>query len=131
MKRNYNFLNLLYFKPRYYPIKTMTKRDFPGISIIETRWLKAGMGICIPPFGIFVSPGVSHALKQHEYGHFLQYRQMGFWKFYFGVGFPSLWSATFNPRNHHNLKVEKDANQRAVDFFGPDAPVANIRFWPR
>lgn len=109
----------------------MTTSDFPGIPIIETRWLKRGMGICIPPFGIFVYKGASRALKQHEYGHFLQYRQMGFWYFYFKVGFPSLCSAAFYPRNHHNLKVEKDANQKAVDFFGPDAPIANVRFWPR
>ena len=109
----------------------MTQSEFPGISITETRWLRRGIGVCIPPFGIFVYQGASHALKQHEYGHFLQYRQMGFFSFYLRVGFPSLCSAAFYPSNHQNLRVEKDANKKAVEFFGPDAPVANVFYWPR
>ena len=109
----------------------MEQNDFPGITIIESNMLKSGMGVCMPPFGIVVYRGVSLALKQHEYGHFLQYRQMGFFRFYLTVGFPSLWSATFFPKNHINLKVEKDANKRASIFFGKDAPISNVLLWPQ
>jgi hypothetical protein len=109
----------------------MEQNDFPGITIIESNMLKRGMGICLPPFGIVVYRGASLALKQHEYGHFLQYRQMGFLRFYLVVGLPSLWSAVFFPENHFNLKVEKDANKRASAFFGEDAPISNVLFWPK
>lgn len=109
----------------------MSKNKFPGINIIETNWLKKGMGVCIPPFAILVYDGASTAVKQHEYGHFLQYQQMGFIRFYLKVGLPSLYSAAFFPKKHHLLKVEKDANKRAVHFFGENAPVANGMLWPR
>lgn len=109
----------------------MAQNDFPGIKIIESSILKRGMGVCLPPVGIIIYQGASLALKQHEYGHFLQYRQMGFFRFYLKVGIPSLWSATFYPRNHYNLNVERDANKRAAAFFGENAPISNARFWPR
>ncbi len=92
--------------------------DFPGISIRESKLLKWGMGVCLPPFGIFVYEGASIAVKQHEFGHFLQYQEMGFLKFYLFVGIPSLWSAALFPKLHHQRSFEKNANERSRAFFG-------------
>lgn len=109
----------------------MQQKNFPGITVFTSNLLKPGMGICLPPFGIFVHPGASTGLCQHEYGHFLQYREMGFWRFYLFVGIPSLKSALFKPHEHQTLKVEKDANKRATKFFGQNSPIANPIIWPR
>lgn len=108
----------------------MSHKLFSGIKIYESSWMKRGLGVSLPPLGIFVSQGASLALKQHEYGHYLQYKEMGFWQFYTKVGFPSFMSASFNPQNHSRLEVEKDANRRAVLFFGKDAPINNSYLWP-
>lgn len=108
----------------------MSHKLFSGIRIYELSWMKKGMGVCLPPLGVFVCGGASLALKQHEYGHYLQYKGMGFWRFYLNVGIPSLRSAIFNPQNHSTLEVEKDANRRAVAFFGKAAPINNPNFWP-
>ena len=109
----------------------MKDKAFTNIKIYEKKSMKKGTGICLPPLGIFVSKGASLALKQHEYGHFLQYKAMGFWKFYLYIGIPSIKSAYFNPRNHRLHPVEKDANKRASIYFGKDAPINNQQIWPQ
>lgn len=103
--------------------------DFSGIRICETSFFKKGSGICLPPIGVFVSKNASLAIKQHEYGHFLQYQEMGFFYFYFQIGLPSLWSATFFPKLHHQRSFERDANKRSRAYFGTHSALTKIEYW--
>ncbi len=98
--------------------KAKHEEDFDGIRIMEISFMPKGSGVSLPPFGILVGRNASINLKQHEYGHYLQYRVMGFFRFYIEVGLPSLWSATFHPRIHYLQSFEVDANRRAREYFG-------------
>ncbi len=69
------------------------KKDTPSFSIEGSRvyifrWMK-GHGMALPPFGILVGPDFHQNLLQHEFGHILQYREKGMWRFYTEVGLPS------------------------------------------
>ena len=102
---------------------------YPGIALFETSLMKPGYGITIPPLGIWVGKGTSLATKQHEYGHYLQYKSMGFGGFYGDVGFPSLYSAWKNSSYIHGQQwFERDANSRAHSFFGS---YSNLGSWPK
>lgn len=103
--------------------------DFPGIKVRECKILKRGMGVCIPPLGIFVHEGASVAIQQHEYGHYLQYQELGFLRFYFFVGIPSLWSATLFPRTHNRQSYERDANRRSRVFYGEYSELVDRNYW--
>lgn len=66
---------------------------------------------------------------QHEFGHILQYKQRGFWKFYWEVGSPSLINMILlklefiflgvnrQVPKHASLKVEIEADQMAKQYF--------------
>ena len=102
---------------------------YPGIRIFEKSWMSGG--ISVPPLGVFVEKPAYPGLKEHEYGHYLQYKQMGVIKFYINVAFPSLVNATENRLEiwlfgqptfsvpHLYYRVETDANSRAQNFFWP------------
>lgn len=60
-------------------------------------------------------PNENDILMQHEYGHYLQSRSMG-WGYLTRVGLPSL----LDSGCHAIHPVEIDANRRARHFFGPD-----------
>ena len=111
-------------------ISAKNETDFSGIKVQEHRLLRQGTGVCLPPLGIFVYKGASIAVKQHEYGHYLQYRAMGFWKFYLLVGIPSLWSATLFPKRHRYRSFERDANNRSRAFFGENTVLSDLISWP-
>lgn len=72
-----------------------------GIRIYESSWFGKGFysgGLALPGIGIFVGEGtfsnqLNVPLVFHEYGHFLQFRQTGWLRFYFCIGLPSLISA--------------------------------------
>ncbi len=99
---------------------------FEGIQIYESKFFKAGRGLTIPQIGIITYPGAHSknldiALIQHEFGHILQHRQLGSFKFYFKIGLPSLWSAmkASMVKNyvHQTHWVERDANKRTYQYF--------------
>lgn len=89
---------------------------FPGIHIYRWALIPKGYGICIPPLGIFVNKHASFNLVRHEYGHFLQYQDIGWVQFYCKIGFPSIISATFFSKTHHLKPYEMDADKRGIAF---------------
>lgn len=96
-------------------------------------------GITTPPLGIFVEEGASVALKQHEYGHFLQYRKMGAVNYYMNVALPSIINEAENKLEralfgrtvfsvpHFYYRTETNANSQSQSFFGNGAPISS---WP-
>lgn len=89
---------------------------YPGINIYR---LNIRRGYCLPWKGIYVPKTVSEAYVQHEYGHYLQYRQWGA-LYYSGVIVKSIWSVMRfnNDYRHMRIAVELEANTMAHDFFG-------------
>lgn len=103
---------------------------FEGVSIYESQRLGYGMhsgGIALPGYGIVVGLG-TFSLKQgmpvvrHEFGHFLQARQMGVIRFYLFVGIPSLLSAwlKWHGKRHQEFWTEAWCNRLAADYFKGD-----------
>lgn len=102
--------------------------EIEGISVYKGNWMK-GHGCALPPLGILVGPDANQDLIQHEMGHFLQYRKIGFFRFYFLVGIPSLinlnllklekyfWGRHRFIRPHDQLKIEKEATEMAKQYF--------------
>jgi LysM repeat protein len=111
--------------------------EYPGINIYEGYGMSGGM--TTPPLGIFVQKGASQGLKQHEYGHFLQYKSMGALSYYKNVALPSLYNAAENSFenmlfgktvfsvDHAYYRTETDANTRSQNRFGPNSPITS---WP-
>ena len=99
---------------------------FEGVKIYESKFIGKGHGITLPEFGIFLSPG-TYSLQQdmwlvkHEFGHILQYKAKGTFKFYTQIGVPSLWSAIQQnlkkPHLHKFHPVEIDANLKSYQYF--------------
>lgn len=96
-----------------------TKVDFfDGATTISSNWFK---GMEAMTLGNFING--SYELKadpntapfQHEYGHYLQSREMG-WAYLSKVGIPSILSAG-GDGNHSYYPVEQDANARAIKYF--------------
>jgi len=112
------------------------QNNFPGINMYERDWMSGG--ITLPPAGIWVEKYSNNLkLKQHEYGHKLQFDEMGFLKYYSTVGIPSIYNTVENyfdeqsglnlSAPHHYYHTETDANTRSQKYFGPTAPINN---WP-
>ncbi len=100
--------------------------EFENTSIYESALCKKGHGLTIPQIGIITyqgafSKGLDLGLIKHEFGHILQYRNVGIIKFYFGIGLPSLMSAlkaSFNKSYRHQTHlVEIDANRLSFNYF--------------
>lgn len=112
--------------------------NFPGISVYQSP-LMDGKGVTMPPFGIIVGTDAGEDLIQHEYGHYLQYQDMGIVNYYNDVGLPSIYNEMENTLekalfgkflfsiDHRNFRTETDANIRSREFFGPGAPVQSWR----
>ena len=100
---------------------------FHGIRIYEASWMGQGYhsaGLTLPGVGILVGKGVmteklNYHLLMHEYGHILQYREIGFWRFYLLVGIPSLISAWTNGygKGHQQYWTEYWCNYLAKSYF--------------
>lgn len=109
---------------------------FQDVKLYHSILMPKGHAVCIPQIGIIL-PDQSNleqqnlSLLRHEFGHILQYREMGFWKFYLKVGIPSLWSA-FSSRwtghLHQNHRVERDANRRSYAYFEKPGDWPDHRF---
>ncbi|WP_190277249.1 hypothetical protein [Taibaiella lutea] len=117
-------------------IKYAQAESYLGINVYEKQWMQGG--ITLPPFGIIVEKyNTNTALKQHEYGHKLNYDENGFTKYYRDIAILSLyntfenkldkWSGSSLSIPHKYYFSETDANTRAQEFFGPTAPINN---WP-
>lgn len=99
---------------------------FEGVNIYESSLFKNGHGLTIPQLGIITyanafSKSLDLGLIKHEFGHILQWRKMGTFKFYAKIGLPSLTSAiraSFKKNHiHRNHPVEINANQLAYHHF--------------
>jgi hypothetical protein len=100
--------------------------NFENVRIYETSYFSLGMGLTLPDLGILVGEGVFSKnldpwLIKHEYGHILQKRKHGHFKFYTQIGLQSLWSAlkqSYMKNYYHVLHpVEINANRLAYKYF--------------
>jgi len=89
---------------------------YKGTMVFETnkeKWGGMSFGKCIVgQKGIKAYP--DDPLFQHEYGHYIQSRKLG-WYYLSKIGIPSLLSNNSKPHNDH--PVEQDANARAYEYF--------------
>lgn len=92
--------------------------QYPGITIHETRLLRHGSDVVIPPH-LFVARDYrsyyGEAIIQHGFGHFLQYRKHGFLYYYFVIAPISIWAAI---KKNDYARTEVEANNLAHEFFG-------------
>ncbi len=121
--------------------------DFEGVRIYESPWLGIGSrssGLALPGYGIIIGQNAysrcsNTFLLEHEYGHFLQFGLIGWWRFYCIVGLQSLLSAWTNGfgRGHQRFWTELWANELAAAHFNsiswPDQrlPRRDINSWTR
>lgn len=85
-----------------------------GATVLQTRekWTAVTLGNYIIG-GNSIRPEVTNPLFQHEYGHYLQSREMGS-AYLFVVGIPSIVA----PEDYQSfITVEQDANIRALSYF--------------
>ena len=102
---------------------------FYGINIYKAKMADGGGAVTLPPFGIFIDPGYYSylenrpdpnellALKQHEFGHFLQWLT-GSTVTYYCIISPYSIGSTKLANNHQKSWTEKGANTLAHSFFG-------------
>lgn len=116
--------------------KTVTGKfvgKFEGENVFESKRLgdikSSYSGITIPERGIIVGKGVytsglteGKAMLQHEFGHILQYRQIGAKAYYSVIAPESLASAVYlgiNPsHSHYFFWTETWANYLSKGYFG-------------
>lgn len=107
----------------------MQNTRYPGLIIHETKKLKRGSDIVLPPH-IFVAADYrkyyGEAVIQHGYGHYLQYKKHGFFYYYFVIAPVSVWAAIVK---NHNAWTEKEANQLAHEFFN-EKSLMGKRYFP-
>ena len=77
------------------------------MKIFVVKWIPGyADAITLPPLGIFTEGEISDKLMWHEKGHWDQYEEWGFWKYYIKI----LWQyARYGPIN---APVEADATKR-------------------
>jgi TANFOR domain-containing protein len=107
---------------------------YPGIKIFHTS--KIGAAVTLPGIGIFINSDVFGGgngldkVTQHEYGHFLDYKNSGsidlmpsgvrLFGYYTLIGLPSIFSASILNSaggNHSNYWTEVRANKLAKSWF--------------
>ena len=110
----------------FYGQKIDYMETYSGVNYYTINKMQGG-AMTIPPIGVIVNKSYYYnltndlerlKLKQHEFGHVLQYYQMGSITYYGLVSPLSLGSAGLDPNNHQRSWTEKDANTRADRFFG-------------
>lgn len=105
---------------------------FEGTPVYESRKFAPGEGLALPGLGIIVFPGAFSLeqdldLVRHEFGHILQARRFGLWKFYTEIGPRSLRSA-MGKRVHREYWTEVNANRLAFEYFGCPSDWPGKRF---
>lgn len=117
-------------------LKAIYKGMFKDARMYESKLLgnvKSSGGVTLP-MDIVVGEGVYNSstdfcmgIKQHEYGHILQYKALGSIDalYYDVIGMPSLGSATLDGLsnscfewNHNNFWTEEWANTLSKNYFG-------------
>ncbi len=53
----------------------------------------------------------------HEYGHYLQQKNMGDFSYVVNVGIPSMTSLLIDPENHDNQSFEQDATSKGNEYY--------------
>lgn len=101
------------------------KTKFEGVTvfIINIKSFNRGAAVTIPGLGIFV--GKKHSqnidLLRHEFGHMLQFRQNGFFYFWFKIALASLRSAFLSKKRENHIHMhtwtEYSANQLSYEYF--------------
>ena len=83
-----------------------------------------------PGLGIFVGKDEPIATRQHEYGHYLQYQQIGIIQYTVGVAIPSALNLLGGASNyeHDRQPYELRATTLAHDFYGPNSRVNNYNY---
>ena len=93
-------------------------KKYPGIEIYQNRNPNDDTAVTLPGKAIYIGGGYKGdeltMVMQHEYGHYLQYKEVGMWDFYTKIGYPSLTSTG----NHQFFWTETWANRLAYKFFG-------------
>ncbi len=117
-----NGLGLLYFMVSKALGKISGVEKFAGVKVIKTTGsllpLFGGRGVTLGHYIIgnkAIEANPSNELFQHEFGHYLQSKESG-WFYLSKFGLPSAWSAAGNKEHYKNL-VEQDANIRAFEYF--------------
>jgi hypothetical protein len=112
-------------------INISDEENFTGIKICETKLLKKGTAITLPPIGIFIHESVKGIYRkqmlQHEYGHYLDFLSMSgkngrqliaVIKFYLYTGLPGFINAATGIGGRHRFfKTEIRANKLAIKWF--------------
>jgi len=83
------------------------------MKIIKVRWIPGyADAVTLPPIGIFVEYGheTDAVLMSHEKGHWDQYEEWGFWKYYWTV---LTQYARYGPKK---APVEADATKRGENL---------------
>lgn len=124
--------------------KTVTGKyvgKFQGINLYESSMLPEGSAATLPGRGIILSTGqyslnstlrYTTELLQHEFGHILQAREVGFQAFYKLIAPESFASATLNGVggwSHSTFWTETWANYLSNNYFGVNS-LLNNPAWP-
>jgi RHS repeat-associated protein len=104
---------------------------YPGIQVYRhCNW--ATQGFSAAPIGIFITDnnykGImleDESYVQHEYGHYLQYKEVGAYDYYLKIAIPSAIDLFLHPKTHHIQPYEIDANRRSNAFFGGRSKMGN------
>jgi hypothetical protein len=99
--------------------------ETPGVTVSSSMTWFANWSY--PGLGIHVAKGQPIGTIQHEYGHYLQYQQIGILQYTFGVAIPSMWNLTFGT-NHDYQPYELEATTLAHDFYGANSQVSNSNY---
>jgi RHS repeat-associated protein len=105
-------------------------KKYPGIEIYQNRNPNDDTAVTLPGNAIYIGGGYKGdeltMVMQHEYGHYLQYKEVGMWDFYTKIGYPSLTSTG----NHQVFWTETWANRLAYNFFGNNIHPKFTTFYP-
>ena len=81
--------------------RPLTAYQFYGHIVIGRRWARSSFDV---------------QLLAHEYGHYLQQRELGLWKYLWRIALPSVFSVLRNARQHFTKDFERDASRRGRDY---------------
>lgn len=112
---------------KYRLVNISDNQKFPNIKLFESNLFKGG--ITLPGIGIIVSNKKDIALIQHEYGHYLDFKNyktkygtiISLVVYYCYIGLPSLYNSIidkiFNRKTHTFFYAETRADNLAKAFF--------------
>lgn len=72
-----------------------------GVIYISKNWIKKGFSV--QDFA-------------HEYGHYLQQKELGLFKYLVKIAFPSMFSLAAKPKKHFQRPFERDATNKGNEY---------------